>query len=470
MMRTLKIGFAAGFMEGFSDEGLKKFYAFQKKLKTMEQQYNFTLISFEPIVKDRASAVQVREGLKKADVDFLLLFHPSYIVGDYVYELMKATDKVGLWAIEEPTQAGAMRFASMVNIEQNAGIAKHNFKGSPRKVKWFFGDMDAPYFMPRFDITLKALSAAVNLRDARIGQIGKLADGHINHMAEPREVYKNLGIDVLRDYEVEDILAAAQKVSDTQAKKVLASVSCKIEKVSEAKVLDSVKMYLATKEICKAQGYDAVAFSCWPKLMPLKEMVGCLVNSMLNSDGIVAGCEADILGTASMLILKHLTQKEVAIMDLPIFDPSDNTLLLWHCGSAPREMANSRGMVCQKHYFADYDESIKNCGPVTDMIFKPGDVTVFRICGQSDSFYYFTGRMMDTDKPSFDGSRGWVRDIKFYDKPAQVMDVANTLLVGGLPHHFPMVMENVDKYLEEFAYWMGLRRAKRYDYKDYMYV
>ncbi|MGM0366373.1 MAG: hypothetical protein ACQEP5_07525 [Actinomycetota bacterium] len=469
-MKKVKIGFAAGFMDGFSNEGLDKFFSYQKKLKAMEKDYNFNLISYDTIIKDRASSLKVRKDLEQKKIDFLLLFHPSYIVGDYVYEIMKAADKVGLWAIEEPRREGPMPLASFVNMEQNAGIAKHNFKANPRKVKWFFGDIDSAYFMPRFDITLKALAAAVNIKDARIGQIGKLADGHINHMYEPREVYKNLGIDVVRDYEVEDIIAASQKVSDSQARDILGKLDCRIERVAKKKVLDSVKMYIATRDICRSEGYSAVAFSCWPKLMPLKEMVGCLINSLLNSDGIVAGCEADVLGTASMLILRYLTLKEVAIMDLPVFDPDDNSLLLWHCGSAPVEMANKRGMICEKHYFADYDESIKGCGPITDIVFKSGDLTVFRICGESESFYYFTGKIQDTDKPAFNGSRGWVKDIKFLGQPANVMDVANTLLTGGLPHHFPMVMENAGKYIEEFAYWMGLSKVRRYDYRDYMYV
>jgi len=469
-MRRLKIGFVAGFMEGFSDEGLKKFYQYQKDLKKLEDKYGFTLINFDTIIKDRETAIRVKEGLLADKIDFLLIFHPSYIVGDFIYEIMKSTTRIGLWAIEEPRKEGPMPLASVVNIEQNAGIAKHNFKGEPRKAKWFFGDIDSPYFMPRFDITLKALAAAVNIEDARIGQIGKLADGHINHMAEPREIYKNLSIDVVRDYEVEDIIEASQKISDSQAQKVMQEKAFKIQRVSEPKILDSVKMYLATKEVARQEGYSGVAFSCWPKLMPKKEMVGCLINSLLNSDGIVAGCEADILGTVSMLILRHLSQKEVAIMDLPVFDPEDNTLLLWHCGSAPAEMANQRGMICEKHYFADYDKSIKNCGPVTDIVFKTGEVTVFRICGESESFYYFTGKITDTGKPAFNGSRGWVSDLRFYDQPANTMDIANTLLTGGLPHHFPMVLEDVGRYIEEFAYWVGLAKKRRYDYKDYMYV
>ena len=33
-----------------------------------------------------------------------------------------------------------------------------------------------------------------------------------------------------------------------------------------------------------------------------------------------------------------------------------------------------------------------------------------------------------------------------------------------------IVMQNVGKYVEEFAYWMDLKKAKKVEYKDYLYV
>ena len=44
----------------------------------------------------------------------------------------------------------------------------------------------------------------------------------------------------------------------------------KVSRVGLDKIKDSVKMYLAIKKIAFENNYDAVAFSCWPKLMPLK--------------------------------------------------------------------------------------------------------------------------------------------------------------------------------------------------------
>lgn len=471
-MEKLKVGFVAGFMEGFSEEGLKMFPSYQKELEEISKQLDFELVNYNTIIMNMEQAVQIRKNLDARDIDFVLLFHPSYIIGDFVYEIMKAKAFFGLWAIEELREEGPMPLASLVNVMQNSGIARHNFKGNPKKTKWFFGDINGRYFRPRFEITIKALSAIKSLKNAKVAQIGKLADGHINHMIDSREVYKNLGVDVSRDYEIEDILKLSEEVPEDMVSKELKKLdsSCKVKRVAREKIVDSVKMYLAIKKICQENNYSAVAFSCWPKLMPLREMVGCLINSMLNSAGIVAGCEADVLGTISMMVLRSLTGKVVAIMDLPKFDDKDDSLMLWHCGSAPFEMANRRGVFCDKHYFADYAESVKNCGPITDMVFSPGDVTVFRITGESDYFYYFTGKFFNEGKKSFNGSRGWVKNLRLYGESIGSVDLINTLLRNGLPHHFPMVLENVGSYLEEFAFWLDLKKIRRMDYKDYLHV
>ncbi len=471
-MEKLKVGFVAGFMEGFSTKGIEYFKSYQKELAKMADKMGFELHVIDTIMQNMEQASNIRKEIEAKQLDFVMLFHPSYIIGDNVYEIMKSGANFGLWAIEELSETGPMTFASFVNISQNIGISKHNFLGRPVKTKWFFGDMESKFFKPRFDITIKALSALKGIKDARVAQIGKLADGHINHMANTREIYRYLGVDVTRDYEVEDIIALGDKIPAAQVDKVFKAVTqaARISRVSEDKVRDSVKMYLAIKQVCEQNNYSAVAFSCWPKLMPLKEMVGCLTNSLLNSDGIAAGCEADIMGTISMLVLQKITREPVALMDLAKFDEKDESLLLWHCGSAPFEMANERGVICEKHYFADYAESVKNCGPITDLIFKKGDVTVFRLSGEGDKFYYVTGKFFDPDKKSFCGSRGWVNQLKFYEEPIKAWDLANTFLNNGLPHHFPMVMQNVGTYLEEFAYWAELKKVRRYDYRDFLYV
>jgi len=367
-----------------------------------------------------------------------------------------------------------MPLASFVNLCQNMGIAHQMFKGSPRKVKWFFGPLEGPLFKPRFEITVKALLGVKNLRNARVAQIGKLADGHINHTLDNRDIYARLGVDVNRDYEVEDIIAMAEAMPDKEAAAELEKIdrSCAKQRISDEKIRSSVKMALAVRTLAERNDWSAVAFSCWPKLMPKKGMSGCLVNALLNNGMLPGGCEADVGGTVSMLVLKLLSDQTTVLMDLPRFDTADDSLMIWHCGTSPFDMANERGVLLERHYFADYSEDpgMKDCGPVVDVIFKPGDMTVFRIVGEADSFYYFTGRFFDEGKKTFHGSRGWVRELKLYREPVTALDLMNTIMTRAWAHHYPMVLKDVSAYLEEFAYWLDLKRVKKEPYREYLSV
>ncbi len=473
-MKKLKIGFAAGFMDGFSKAGLETFASYRGELEKMGQRMGFDLVTYPKAMMTVNDARAIREDLDAKDVDFLLLFHPAYIIGDNVYEIMKTRANIGLWAIEEPREEGPMPLASFVNLCQNMGIAHQMFKGAPKKAKWFFGPLDGPLFLPRFEITVKALLAVKNLRNARIAQIGKLADGHINHTLDTRDVYARLGIDVNRDYEVEDVMAIADRMPDSAAAEELERInaSCAKQRIGDDKIRYSVKLALAVRKLAADNDWSAVAFSCWPKLMPLRGMSGCLVNALLNNGLLPGGCEADVGGTVSMLALKLLSGQTTVLMDLPRFDIADNSLMIWHCGTSPFDMANKRGVLLERHYFADYsdDPGMKDCGPAVDVVFKPGDMTVFRITGEADSFYYFTGRFTDDGKKSFSGSRGWVKDLKLYREPVKVLDLMNTVMTRAWAHHYPMVLADVSAPLEELAYWLDLKRVRKAEYRDYLAV
>jgi hypothetical protein len=472
--KRLRVGFAAGFMDGFSKVGIDTFHEYAAKLQEAGKTQGFEIIHYPTPMTRPQEAVNIRQDLDDKNIDFLLFFHPSYINGDLIYEVMKARAPIGLWAIEEPRDEGPMPLASFVNLCQNTGIAHQMFKGNPKKFKWFFGPLEGPFFKPRFDITIKALRAIKNLRNARVAQIGKLADGHINHTVDNRDIYARLGVDVSRDFEIEDVIRLSLEVPEKLVQEELQRLAGATtrQRIGEDKILDSVKIFLAVKKICEENEYNAVAFSCQTKLMARKGMSGCLIEALLNNIGIPSGCEADILGTVSMLILHLLSDRQsTVLMDLPSFDIQDNSLMLWHCGTSPFDMADKNGVLLDRHYFSDYTDNpwIKDCGPITDVVFRESDVTVLRITGEANHFYYLTGRTFE-GKKTFCGSRGWVKDLRLYDNPVKVLDLVNTLLLNAYAHHYPMVMQNVGNCIEELAYWLDLKKVRKAEYKDYQYV
>ncbi|MGO9310224.1 MAG: hypothetical protein ACLQDL_14540 [Spirochaetia bacterium] len=83
---------------------------------------------------------------------------------------MKTRAYLGLWAIEEPREDGPMPLATFVNQCQNMRIAHQMFKGTPRKVKWFFGSLDGPPFKPRFAITVPCAAGSCSGGDGSVRQ------------------------------------------------------------------------------------------------------------------------------------------------------------------------------------------------------------------------------------------------------------------------------------------------------------
>jgi len=70
---------------------------------------------------------------------------------------------------------------------------------------------------------------------------------------------------------------------------------------------------------------------------------------------------------------------------------------------------------------------------------------------------------------SWYGNRGWIKDLKLYGRPINAIDLINTILLNNIQHHYPVVLKDVSKYIDEFAYWLGLKKIKRLDYEDFLY-
>jgi L-fucose isomerase-like protein len=468
----LKVAIVAGSMPYFSEEGKNIYKKACIDLKEVSKSLGFNLKVYPDFVMTEKKAMEIRKEIDSTGIDLLLIFHPTYISGDIIFELMKTRAYLGLWAAAEPTKEGPLPLASFVCLNQNTSIAGHFFKNEKKKFKWFMGEVKSKYFFERFEVTVKVLNVIKELRDAKIAQLGPIAEGFRNMYYDQRDIYSALGVDIIKGIEIEDILKSSEKLNDKEVKSEFKRVSSQFSKIlsDKEKILNSVKYFLAIKKICNDRNIKAVALDCASKLVPLKAMTGCLVNSLLNSEGITTGCEGDMLSTISSHILKMLSGKATAVSDMAAFDEDDQSLLLWHCGSAPMELASTEGVVCRNVYRSEFAKGtdLEDLGPITSLTYQNGPVTVFRLTGEADSFYYFTGKIFDNKKAWY-GTRGWVGDLKFYKEPIKVIDLINTILVNNIQHHFPLVLDDVGDHLEELSYWLDLKKIKKNSWQRYLY-
>ncbi len=466
-MQKLKVALIAGSMPNFTEEGPMIYKKHADDLKKLSKTLNFELTILKDFIFTQEEAEEARKKIDGLDIDFLMFFHPTYISGDIAFEIFKTKADIGLWAVEEGKSDGALPLASFVCLNQNTSIAGHFFKENPKKFKWFFGDINHKCFKDGFYITINTLSAIKNFKDSKVAQIGRIAEGFRNMYYDERAIYDNLKVDIVRGIEIEDIVKLSKEIHDEKAEQVVEHIkkSSACIKVKEDNIIQSAKFYLALKKVCVDNNFKAIAFSCFPKIYSSLKITGCLVESLMDAINIPAACEGDMLSALSMLVMSLLSKKPTAVMDMPSFDDKDNSILLWHCGAAPFEMANAKKTTIRKHYRAEF--GICDLGPITDIVYPKGDVSVFRFLKEAGHFYYFTGRFFDEEKKSFYGSRGWVKDLCLYKEKIDAIDLVNTILYRHVPHHFPIVLENIGSLLEEFAFWMDLKKIKKERFKEY---
>ncbi|MEM4498396.1 MAG: hypothetical protein QW692_06185 [Nitrososphaerota archaeon] len=139
--------------------------------------------------------------------------------------------------------------------------------------------------------------------------------------------------DVKRLYDAVDGVEA-EKIAEDIMKGAL-----EIKEVSRDDVVKAVRMYLALKELLRSKRANSLAIDClgWLeyKKMPLP-ITPCIALSLLNDEGYVAACEADVHSALSMLIFRYLAGVPSFISD-PVVDMGTNTVIHCHC-TAPRLM------------------------------------------------------------------------------------------------------------------------------------
>ncbi|RLF03221.1 MAG: hypothetical protein DRJ59_01245 [Thermoprotei archaeon] len=110
----------------------------------------------------------------------------------------------------------------------------------------------------------------------------------------------------------------------------------KIVEPSKEDLLNAAIAYLALKRLLREKKANAITISdCFITFPGIAGTPPCLPLSLLNDEGIVAGCEGDFSAFAAQLLLCYVSNRPVMFLD-PIVHPEVNKVILAHCTSPLR--------------------------------------------------------------------------------------------------------------------------------------
>jgi L-fucose isomerase-like protein len=208
-----------------------------------------------------------------------------------------------------------------------------------------------------------------SLKQSKAGVLGKPSDWLIASSVHYGKVKEKWGIQLV-DIPLEEVVSRVNRVMSPELKQArqLFPAPARICGLSEKDLEESIKIYLALREIQKDYGLTALTVRCFDLLETLNS-TGCLALAKLNDEGIPAGCEGDIPAMVTMMINQLITGQPGFMVNPSVIE-GDN-IIFAHC-TVPMTLVDS--FVLKTHF-----ESGRGVGIAGT--FSPSPVTLTKIMG-----------------------------------------------------------------------------------------
>ena len=232
---------------------------------------------------------------------------------------------------------------------------------------------------------LRQIAAAVHdvavrhaLRASRIGLVGSPSDWLVASspaLDVVRSVWGPTVVPVSLDTILGEpdvtVVAAGEAVA-----RELRGGAAGITEPAEADLAPAGNVHEMLRRVVQAERLDALTVRCFDLVMA-RHTTGCVALANLNDEGVVAGCEGDLVTTVAMLWLKLMLGATSWMANPSRVDHDRGTLLLAHC-TVPRSMGSTYRL--RSHFESGLGVGIQGAlpsGPVT--LVRLGGVNMERL-------------------------------------------------------------------------------------------
>lgn len=307
----------------------------------------YTVKQASAIAMSAEDAMRLGRELAGAEIDCVVAAVTTFVGDYYAAALAEACKKpVFLWLVERELQcislvAGPLCAATLKNLH-------HPFRVSA-------DDIGPGYTADKLRAFALACKGVNCLRGMRIGFSG----GHASHMFSQSfdevKLFRQTGAQVVH-IPLEEFYMAFDGADEAEAAALWQKLTGQVGAVraAEASGLESCKYYAAAKKLVETYDLNALSLNCFPHL---KARI-CLAVSLLNDEGVAAGCEGAVLDTLLMYLSEQLTGEAAVNADVLRMLPEKNAMVFSHCGAGAMSLAASKRSI-------EFGESIETNGGVS---------------------------------------------------------------------------------------------------------
>ena len=204
----------------------------------------------------------------------------------------------------------------------------------------------------------QAFAAKRSLKKKRIGVIGTPASWLVASHVDYLLAGQRWGV-TYTDISIETVEKAFHEITEDEIGPEASLFAHRAKGIQEAtpeELLRAMRLYKAIRRVCQEENLDALTLSCFSLIQSLKT-TGCLALSLLNDEGIPAGCEGDLQSIMTLLMVKELIGKPGFMANPSFVDLARNEVLLAHC-SIPTKMAEEGLCIREKSPSSNAEDSV----------------------------------------------------------------------------------------------------------------
>lgn len=402
------------------------------------------LIGGDDILYDAPALEAALPAIEAADVDALLVIQVTFTDADAT---VAAARKIGkpliMWSWSEARTGGRLLLNSFCGVN----LASHALSRHGISIIHVHKDSADAAAADQIFHAAQAASVLNQLRGQKFLQIGEHPDGFDACNFDPADLDKYFGM-TTEHIDILDFIDEVKAQDDSVAEAPYARRAAQFPNLGELDQEATVKTFkIYAKMAAKAaeKGYLGMTVRCWPHFFTHYGAAACGAMAMMNEDGVPCGCEGDLYGVLTALILTRLQQSGAFNTDLVDIDVKDDTVVFWHCGQAPIDMADPEGPVRGTIH------SNRKLPLLSEFAMKPGRFTLARLSQGKGRLRLLIGGGEMLRRPlAYSGTAGVGR-----------MDVSaekfmHNLISEGLEHHSGLVYGDCREQLKMMAQMIGL--------------
>jgi L-fucose isomerase-like protein len=408
------------------------------------QNLNAEIVGEPQVHYEADAALKAFATLNAADIDLLLLLQVTFTDASVCTEIAGKLDvPLLLWTFPEARTGGRLRLNSFCGVN----LAAHTLSRKGKVLENVHGAPDSKEALQQIQDAATAAAIVRQLAGAKILVVGDHPTGFDACNYDPAQIKERFGVESVTT-PVSAFLDSVKALPDSVADAPYARRARDFKNLGEMDQVatrKTLKVYSKLKSRAETEGFAGIAVRCWPEFFTEYGCAACGAIALMNEDQRPGGCEADVFGVISSLVLQSASGQGVFNTDLVDIDPVSDTVVFWHCGQAPIEMADPevepRATI----------HSNRKLPLLSEFPLKPGRITLCRITqGDGKLRMMLSGGEMVRAPLAFSGTSGVAR----LDVHAE--EYRSRLLAAGMEHHSSLAYGEYRPVLRRVARYLGL--------------